>query len=186
MTKPITAAMLYDLVSCPHRVALDAFGDPAERDAPNPFIQLLWERGTFYEREVMEGLEVPFYKRAQLTAADLAVAFAGRGYGDFTDLRELTSFADNLVPHVLRRSGALIYAPDLAKRIDAEERIDSGSAEEVEIRAAAVHAVELCVESLHKAGVSMTAHRLDYILWSRGQTPAIKAHPRHRTRSVYY
>ena len=103
-----------------------------------------------------------------------------------TDLRELTSFADNLVPHVLRRSGALIYAPDLAKRIDAEESIDSGSAEEVEIRAAAVHAVELCVESLRKAGVSMTAHRLDYILWSRGQTPAIKAHPRHRTRSVYY
>ena len=134
----------------------------------------------------IEGIEVPFYKRAQLTAADLAVAFAGRGYGDFTDLRELTSFADNLVPHVLRRSGALIYAPDLAKRIDAEERIGSGSAEEVEIRAAAVHAVELCVESLRKAGVSMTAHRLDYILWSRGQTPAIKAHPRHRTRSVYY
>jgi hypothetical protein len=32
----------------------------------------------------------------------------------------------------------------------------------------------------------MTAHRLDYILWSRGQAPAIKAHPRHRTRSVYY
>ena len=60
MTKPITAAMLYDLVSCPHRVARDAFGDPAERDEPNPFIQLLWERGTVYEREVMEGLEVPF------------------------------------------------------------------------------------------------------------------------------
>lgn len=131
-------------------------------------------------------LEVPFYKRAQLTAADLAVAFAGRGYGEFSDLHELTSFADNLVPHVLRRSGALVYAPELAKRIDAEEGIASGSVEEVEIRAAAVHAVELCVENLREAGISMTAHRLDYILWSRGQAPAIKAHPRHRTRSVYY
>jgi cell division protease FtsH len=28
----ITAATLYDLVNCPHRVTMDAFGDPAERD----------------------------------------------------------------------------------------------------------------------------------------------------------
>jgi hypothetical protein len=40
---PITASILYDLVRCPHRVALDAFGDPALRDALNPFVRLLWE-----------------------------------------------------------------------------------------------------------------------------------------------
>ena len=34
---PITASILYDLVRCPHRVALDAFGDPALRDALNGF-----------------------------------------------------------------------------------------------------------------------------------------------------
>jgi uncharacterized protein len=45
MPIPITAAMLYDLVQCPHRVSMDAFGDPAEQDAVSPFIQLLWERG---------------------------------------------------------------------------------------------------------------------------------------------
>ena len=32
--------MLYDPVSCLHRVTLDLFGDPAQRDVPNPFIQL--------------------------------------------------------------------------------------------------------------------------------------------------
>lgn len=52
--------MLYDLVNCPHRVTMDVFGDPAERDEPNAFIQLLWERGTLYESEVMDGLELPF------------------------------------------------------------------------------------------------------------------------------
>ena len=52
--------MLYDLVSCPHRVTMDLFADPAQRDAPNPFIQLLWEKGSLFEKQVIEGLEVPF------------------------------------------------------------------------------------------------------------------------------
>lgn len=56
----VTASMLYDLVLCPHRVTMDIFADSTERDAPNAFIRLLWERGVIYEKEVIEGLEVPF------------------------------------------------------------------------------------------------------------------------------
>ena len=52
--------MLYDLVSCPHRVTMDLFADPAQRDAPNPFIQLLWEKGSLFEKQVIEALAVPF------------------------------------------------------------------------------------------------------------------------------
>ena len=51
---PITASLLYDLVSCPQRVALDAFGDPAERDEANAFVRLLWERGALFERETID------------------------------------------------------------------------------------------------------------------------------------
>jgi hypothetical protein len=32
MPTHITASMLYDLVACPHRVTMDLFGDPVERD----------------------------------------------------------------------------------------------------------------------------------------------------------
>jgi hypothetical protein len=131
-------------------------------------------------------LLVPFYKRGQLTAADLAAAFRGEGYGRFRDLERLTLFADNLVPHVLRREGVLVYAEPLARRIDAEEPIPSGSREEVEIRACAVHAVELCVAEIARLGGRTTAQALDFALWNRGQRPEMKAHPRHRTRSVYY
>lgn len=56
----ITADMLYNLVQCPHRVTMDAFGDPAKRDEPNAFVQLLWERGHRFEQEVIEELKVPF------------------------------------------------------------------------------------------------------------------------------
>jgi len=60
MTAPITASMLYDLVACPHRVTMDLFADPSQRDAPNPFVELLWEKGSAYEREVVAGVEIPF------------------------------------------------------------------------------------------------------------------------------
>jgi hypothetical protein len=131
-------------------------------------------------------LEVPFYKRAQLTAADLAAAFGGEGPGRFRDLAELTLFADNLVPHVLRREGVLVYAPALAARIDRGDSIEAGSPEEVELRAASVHAVECCVAEARRLGAELTAQQLDYRLWTRGQRPEYKAHPRHRTRTSYY
>lgn len=131
-------------------------------------------------------LEVPFYKRAQITASDLAAAFEGQGPGRFDDLDRLTLFADNLVPHVLRTEGALVYDDALARRIDAEERLDAGSPEEVEIRAVAVHAVERLVSALGERGVRTDARSLDGLLWNRGQRPEIKAHPRHRARSTGY
>jgi hypothetical protein len=117
-----------------------------------------------------------FYKRAQIAAADLALA----GVARFGDLHRLTIFADNLVPHVLRCDGVLRYDPALAAHIDAGLLLRPG-AEEREIRACAVHACELIAARL---GVS--AHELDNALWNRGQAPAYKDRPRHRCRSVYY
>jgi hypothetical protein len=149
-------------------------------------VDRLAEMSYYRDVSTYDGLEVPLFKRAQLTAADLAAAFEGRGPGRFDDLDELTIFADNLVPHVLRREGVLVYDPDLAKRIDAEELIDAGSPEEVEIRAVALHAVERMVGHLTGTGRNVSALRLDYVLWNRGQSPHMKAHPRHRTRTVYY
>jgi predicted RecB family nuclease len=60
MSKKITGSLLYDLINCPHRVYLDTFGDEKDRAAPNPFIQLLWEKGTLYEEKVISTLDVPF------------------------------------------------------------------------------------------------------------------------------
>ena len=130
--------------------------------------------------------DVPLYKRAQITAADLAAAFGGEGPGRFDDLDRLTLFADNLVPHVLRCQGVLVYAPDLLARIERGELLAPGSPEEVEIRAVALHAVERAVDALAARGVVTTAAALDWELWNRGQAPEIKAHARHRTRSTYY
>jgi hypothetical protein len=121
--------------------------------------------------------DVGFYKRAQLTAADLATA----GVAEFQDLDRLTIFADNLVPHVLRVDGILSYEPELLERINREELIPKGSREELEIRATALHAVELIAKR-----TPVTPMQLDYLLWNRGQEAGYKALPRHRTRTVFY
>lgn len=144
-------------------------------------------RMELYRDEARYGeLEVPFYKRAQITCLDLATALGGKQLGHFRDLDRLTLFADNLVPHVLRMLGVLSYHPGLALRIEAGELIESRSHEEVEIRAVALHAVERLSESCRRRGFEVRPHQLDGILWTLGQRPEIKARPRHRTRCTFY
>ena len=154
-------------------------------------ISLLAEMPMYRDEALYDGLRVPFYKRGQITCSDLSLAFEGQGPGHFDDLDRLTLFADNLVPHVLRFEGVLRYDPDLLQRIEAGALIESGSAEEVEIRAVALHAVESMVSRLHDEAsrsnvFTLTAQQLDTLLWNRGQSPQIKAQPRHRTRSLFY
>ena len=148
--------------------------------------RLLAEMPFFRDVEHYPGRDIPFYKRAQLTVADLSLALDGHVLGRFNDLDRLTIFADNLVPHVLRLDGVLRYSDGLAQRIERGALIPAGSPEEIEIRACAVHAVELIVSRLCAQGHTATSASLDYLLWNRGQEPAYKAVPRHRTRTVYY
>jgi hypothetical protein len=117
-----------------------------------------------------------FYKRAQIAPSDLALG----GAAEFDDLDALTIFADNLVPHVLRCEGVLVYDERLAAHIDAGRLLRPGP-QEREIRACAVHA---CAAIAQRTG--LTERDVDNALWYRGQRPEYKARPRHRCRTVYY
>jgi len=149
-------------------------------------MQLLIRMPYFYDVALYDEIEVPFYKRAQLTAADLSLAFSGQGLGRFNDLKKLTIFADNLVPHVLRVDSILLYEEELGSHIDAGKLVMAGSDEEIEIRACALYAVELLKEEFIRSGHNITSMGLDFLLWNRGQQPAYKSIPRHRSRTVSY
>lgn len=147
----------------------------------------------FRDVSLYDGRELPFLKRAQIAAADLDRAEVAT----FGDLDRLTMFADNLVPHVLRLDGVLWFEPSLVARIERGELISHGSREEIEIRACAVHAVELVVAALRaqspRTGVARSADEpmisaamIDQLLWNRGQQARYKAVPRHRSRSTAY
>jgi hypothetical protein len=146
-------------------------------------LEVVAEAGGSAERlasAVAEGMpffrDPGFYKRAQIVTNDLTLA----GVAEFGDIDRLTIFADNLVPHVLRLDGVLRYDPALATRIDAGELLPQGR-EETEIRACALHACEQIA-----AARGVPPRELDVWLWNRGQLPAYKAIPRHRTRTTAY
>lgn len=158
----------------------------AANGSAGKLVEILAKMPLFQDEALYRGRVVPFYKRAQIAAADLHVAFGGRGPGRFADITSLTLFADNLVPHVLRMDGVLEYTDNLLARIEREELIPPGSEAEVEIRACALHAVELMVAALRDEGCYATAGELDFLLWNRGQDPFYKARPRHRARGTFY
>jgi hypothetical protein len=136
-----------------------------------------WE--AFADTSLYRERQVPFFKRAQLAAADLDRA----GVAAFPDRDQLTAFADNLVPHVLRLDGVLILDQDLKDGIEAGELLPHGSAGEVELRACTVHAVELLAAAT--AG-RLSPAEIDVALWNRGREPRYKAIPRPRSRNTAY
>jgi uncharacterized protein len=105
MTKTITASMLYDYVQCPHRVHLDLYGDPDQRDPISAFVQLLWERGSAFEQETIEKLQIPFENlRAYFAEENEQLTFEAMKKGD------------SLIYGGRIHSGNLLGEPDLIRR----------------------------------------------------------------------
>jgi hypothetical protein len=150
------------------------------------FVELLLDMPMYRDVASYRGKEIWILKRAQLTPADVALALGGSELGRLEGLDRLTIFADNLVPHVLRMEGVLVYDPELLRAINAGEALEAGGGAEVEIRAVSIHAVEGMLALLDRLGQATTAWEIDYLLWQAGQAPKYKAQPRHRSRSVYY
>ncbi len=174
------AASLRDLgehVAGEHDGRFAALADAADGSAV-ALAQRLGGWSSFADASTYAGRPVPFLKRAQIVGADLHRA----GVAEFGDLRRLTMFADNLVPHVLRLDGVLRFSDELVARIDAGELIEHDSPEEVEIRACALHAVEL----IAAARPESCAADIDQLLWLRGGVARYKARPRHRSRCTAY
>lgn len=97
--------MPYNLVQCPHRVTLDLYGNPDDKDKVSPFVQLLWEKGNDFEREVIENLKIPF--------TDLS------SYSD--DKKEIATKdsmlrGDELIYSGRIRAGDLLGEPDLLRK----------------------------------------------------------------------
>jgi predicted RecB family nuclease len=105
MENLITASMLYNLVQCPHRLYLDLYEDPDKRDPESIFLQLLWERGTFYEQKVVMDLTLEY--------TDLG----GRPTEERENLtREAMEQGVELIYGGRIRTGNLLGDPDLLKR----------------------------------------------------------------------
>jgi len=107
MSPSITASILYDLVQCPHRVYMDHFEDPAKRDPTNPFVELLWEWGSAFEKGVIENLSIPFENLFNLS-------------GPEKEQQTLSAMkrGDHLIYSGRIRAGDLLGEPDLLRRTE--------------------------------------------------------------------
>lgn len=151
-------------------------------DSAESLVTRLAQLPHFRDIALYQGREIPILKRAQIAAADMHLAFSRGGAPLYGDSARLTMFADNAVPHVLRVDGVLEYSPALAARVDTGQYLPSGSAEEVEIRACAGHAVELVA-----ARKGMTAMAVDHLLWHRrAENDRYRKSLTHLTLTHYY
>lgn len=133
----------------------------------------------FADISTYEERPVPFFKRAQIAAADINRA----GIAELRDEDRLTAFADNLVPHVLRVDGVLRLEASLEQKIDVGELLTHGAPEEVELRAAAVHAIELLASATEGR---LSPAQIDAALWTRGAGERYKSVPRPRSWTTAY
>lgn len=157
----------------------------AENSASS-LVEILIRMKYYQDFTLVKGRPVYFLKRAQITVSDLNIAFNGRGPGYFKDIEDLTIFADNLVPHVLWVDGLLEYSPSLTEKIKQNQFIEANSAEELALRASAVHAVELIKNHAISLDKHLTSQQLDYLIWNRGQASRYHLILPHSTRSYFY
>lgn len=141
---------------------------------------------SFDDAVIVDGHQVRFLKRAQIFIADLHGAFDGQELGAFSDLHELTAFADYKVPQVLRRFGVLRYAPELETALRARQLIPANSRWELEIRAGTVWGCELIRQALDRRGGALRAFEIDWALWLTGQSLPPGSEPYHRTPTIFY
>lgn len=125
---PITASMLYDLVACPHRVSMDLFADPAQRDKVSPFVQLLWDRGAAHEKDVVANIGEPFVDLSTYTGDEkerLTLEAMDRGetliYGGRISAAGLLGD-----PDLLRKDGGGYIAGDIKSGAGEESGGDDG------------------------------------------------------------
>lgn len=124
-----------------------------------------------------------FNKRAQLLVSDMHHILGEESiYGTV----ELSACADYKLPQILRKNGILVYEKKLADAVDSKHTIASGSAEEVEIRAATIYAVDLLTKELQKKYPNLKAIEVNDYLWLQSQQKHPDDKPYHRTRTTAY
>jgi hypothetical protein len=94
--------------------------------------------------------------------------------------KDLTVFADNVLPCVLRAVGALVIEESLSKLIDSGKILGTGD-EEVELRLVAVEACERLVKMC-----GWSSRELDLFLWELGKEEEFRKLHRHYTQNTIF
>jgi len=134
----------------------------------------------------INGIEVAFYKRAQLNSKMVNDVLVSRGQERLKNLDKLTAFADYKIPQILRKMEILEYNEKLARQISDFTIIENNSRQEIEIRANTIWGVEFIRQELKKKFSFVTASHIDSMLWNLSQKKSKNDKPYHRTLTINY
>ncbi len=135
---------------------------------------------------VYNGRKVMFHKKAQLAIWDISRSLDSKGLGFFSNIDELTAFAEYKIPQSLRKLGILKYSHELAEKVDNKIELKKDCPEEIEIRAGMVWAIELMKNEIKPNIPKITSEDIDNYLWLKGQTKSPDDKPYHRVRTIFY
>lgn len=167
----VTASHLYAFVTCPHRVWRDAHDDPSMKDPVNEFVQMLWEKGTQHERDVIA------QHRGALDLVDLsAVPKSVR----FQKTMDAIRAGAPCIYQGRLEAGDLVGEPDLLERQPDEQYVPidiksgmalEGADDDHDGRPKPEYALQLClyVDALRRLGV---ARHFTGKIWDAGGTIA--------------
>lgn len=175
------------------RILLDRFAgeairlvEDAKSDAVRIAAAVCGSFPSFRDIHSYKGRQIPILKRAQIFASDVAAAFEEIGAAPITNLEGLTAFADYRLPQALRHLGMMTLSNELESRIESELLIEPGSAEELELRAGAIGAVDLITQALRrKRRTDAPSWLVDEYLWNYSHHPEVMVR-HHRTLTWYY
>lgn len=199
--------LLAERVDCLHQVGamlLDKYDGrfencvkAAQGSAQKLLAKVVEEFPCFRDEATFAGERVAIYKRAQILIGDLWSCYRGQGLGHFDDIQTVTMFADYRVPQVLVHFRSLQYSDELLATLKQDVIMENGCAEEVEIRGASIHIVELLKDQVltelreNHPTISIdnvNSILLDHFLWDyrRRFAQELEHIPFHKTISVYY
>ncbi len=157
----------------------------AERDVDELVNLLIDNFPTFRDQVELEGKSVYFLKRAQIFPSDLSFALPHFPLAQFTNMENLTIFADYKLPQIVEAFEVLQYAPELEQDILEEWLIPAGSQKEIEIRANTIFAIEQIGERMRQKGGKLSTHEVDWVLWVKAKQMKLPR-PHHKTLTTFY
>ncbi|MBR6821062.1 MAG: hypothetical protein IKM55_02460 [Bacilli bacterium] len=136
----------------------------------------------FKDETNYNGVNVYFYKRAQLLVSD--VLHVRKMLENIeVDYSNLMGCADYKIPQVMNALGMLEYEYDLEYKLARKEELEEDSIEEIEIRANDLVVIDYIYEKLNREVCRMDIN--DYI-WLLGQDKSKINKNYHRTRTIRY
>jgi hypothetical protein len=137
----------------------------------------------FHDVQRYRGVEVPFLARSQRLGLELAAEFRDSSFAGWSEYELYAISSDPVLIGILVAGGVLRPEQGIMARLVAGEAIPAHSEREIELRAAAIVAVELMVHALRRDGRPATALGVD--AWLRAQSGWRDA-ARPRVRTVSY